>query len=221
MKKGDVNRNLPPVRKELGRAWKTAIGLQAVDGLHITDYLIEIAKRNIEGEISFDEVEELISEYLEINLLLDEKHELHKREMHISGNFLLGHSDPINEIAETEAKLKSLEEQAKQSGTALHEIAAKGEKLKSVGDNISNVGTKLLPVTAGVVGLRTVAVKTAADFDAAMSKVYFERFYGMTNAKFNREYETAHLGLEDAREEVLRLPLNQYFRFASKTEESP
>ena len=113
MKKGDVNRNLPPVRKELGRAWKTAIGLQAVDGLHITDYLIEIAKRNIEGEISFDEVEELISEYLEINLLLDEKHELHKREMHISGNFLLGHSDPINEIAETEAKLKSLEEQAK------------------------------------------------------------------------------------------------------------
>ena len=76
-------------------------------------------------------------------------------------------------------------------------------------------------MTAGVVGLRTVAVKTAADFDAAMSKVYFERFYGMTNAKFNREYETAHLGLEDAREEVLRLPLNQYFRFASKTEESP
>lgn len=75
------------------------------------------------------------------------------------------------EIAETEAKLKSLEEQAKQSGTALQEIAAKGEKLKSVGDNISNVGTKLLPVTAGVVGLGTVAVKTAADFDTAMSKV--------------------------------------------------
>ena len=75
------------------------------------------------------------------------------------------------EIAETEAKLKSLEEQARQSGTALQEIAAKGEKLKTVGDNISNVGTKLLPVTAGVVGLGTAAVKTAADFDSAMSKV--------------------------------------------------
>ena len=74
-------------------------------------------------------------------------------------------------IVETEQKLKSLEEQAKQSGTALQNIAAKGEKLKTVGDNISNVGTKLLPVTAGVVGLGTAAVKTAADFDSAMSKV--------------------------------------------------
>lgn len=75
------------------------------------------------------------------------------------------------EIVETEQKLKSLEEQAKQSGTALQNIAAKGEKLKTVGDNISNVGTKLLPVMAGVVGLGTAAVKTAADFDSAMSKV--------------------------------------------------
>ena len=75
------------------------------------------------------------------------------------------------EIVETEQKLKSLEEQAKQSGTALQEIAAKGEKLKTVGDNVTEVGKKFLPVTAGVVGLGTVAVKTAADFDSAMSKV--------------------------------------------------
>ena len=75
------------------------------------------------------------------------------------------------EIVETEQKLKALEEQAKASGTALQEIAAKGEKLKTVGDNISNAGTKLLPVTAGVAGLGTAAVKTAAEFDSAMSKV--------------------------------------------------
>ena len=75
------------------------------------------------------------------------------------------------EIVETEQKLKALEEQARQSGTALQEIAAKGEKLKTVGDNITNVGQKFLPVTAGVVGLGTAAVKTAADFDTAMSKV--------------------------------------------------
>lgn len=75
------------------------------------------------------------------------------------------------EIAETEAKLKSLEAQANQSATALQSISAKGKKLKTVGDNISNVGTKLLPVTAGVVGLGTAAVKTAADFDSAMSQV--------------------------------------------------
>ena len=75
------------------------------------------------------------------------------------------------EIVETEQKLKSLEEQAKASGTALQEIAAKGEKLKTVGDNVTNVGKKFMPVTLGVVGLGTAAVKTAADFDSAMSKV--------------------------------------------------
>ena len=64
-----------------------------------------------------------------------------------------------------------MEEQARQSGTALQEIAAKGEKLKTVGDNITNVGKKFMPVTLGVVGLGTAAVKTAADFDSAMSKV--------------------------------------------------
>lgn len=38
------------------------------------------------------------TEYLEKflrNLLLDEKHELHNREMHISGKYLQGHDDPI------------------------------------------------------------------------------------------------------------------------------
>lgn len=75
------------------------------------------------------------------------------------------------EIVETEQKLKALEEQAKASGTALQKIAAKGEKLKTIGDNISNAGTKFLPVTAGITALGTAAVKTAADFDSAMSKV--------------------------------------------------
>ncbi|WP_031474657.1 phage tail tape measure protein [[Clostridium] aminophilum] len=75
------------------------------------------------------------------------------------------------EIAETEAKLKSLEAQANQSSTALQNIAAKGEKLKTAGDNISNIGAKMMPVSAGVIGLGTAAVKTAADFDASMSKV--------------------------------------------------
>lgn len=83
------------------------------------------------------------------------------------------------EIAETEAKLKSLEEQAKSSATALQEIAAKGEKLKTVGDNITNVRKKFLPVT----GLGTAAVKTAADFDSAMSKV--AAVSGATGADFD------------------------------------
>ena len=75
------------------------------------------------------------------------------------------------EIVETEQKLKRLEEAANQSATAVQKVAATGEKLKTVGDNISNVGQKFLPVTAGVTALGTAAVKTAADFDSAMSQV--------------------------------------------------
>ena len=43
--------------------WGIAIGLQDVDGLCVSPYLIELAKRNIEGEITIDEVRELIAEY--------------------------------------------------------------------------------------------------------------------------------------------------------------
>ena len=75
------------------------------------------------------------------------------------------------EIIETENELKRLEEQANQSATALQKISATGEKLKDVGSNIEGVGRKLLPVTATVTALGTASVKTAADFEAAMSKV--------------------------------------------------
>ena len=45
-----------------------AIGLQAVDGLQVSDFLLEIARRNIEGEISMDEAQKLIeAHYQKIN----------------------------------------------------------------------------------------------------------------------------------------------------------
>ena len=75
------------------------------------------------------------------------------------------------EIIETENALRNLEQQANQSATAVQKIAASGEKLQALGDNISSVGKKFLPVTGAVVGLGTAAVKTAMDFDSAMSQV--------------------------------------------------
>ena len=76
------------------------------------------------------------------------------------------------EIIETEERLKSLEEQASQSAVAVQKIAAVGEDLKNLGDKISGVGTTLTKsVTTPIVGLGTMAVKTAADFDTAMSQV--------------------------------------------------
>ena len=93
------------------------------------------------------------------------------------------------EIAETEAKLKSLEEQANQSATALQKIAADGEKLKSMGECVENVGKKFMPVTVGVTALGTAAVKTAADFDLAMSKV--AAVSGATGSEFDALREKA------------------------------
>ena len=52
-----------PDKKEKAYIWQTAIGLQAVDGLRTSEYLKETAKRNIEGEITVDEVSKLIKSY--------------------------------------------------------------------------------------------------------------------------------------------------------------
>ena len=52
-----------PNKAEKANVWKTAIGLQQVDGLKPSDYLIATAKQNIEGDISIDEVKQLIDSY--------------------------------------------------------------------------------------------------------------------------------------------------------------
>ena len=75
------------------------------------------------------------------------------------------------EIVETENELKRLESEAKNANSELAKIGEAGEVLQNTGDKISGTGEKLLPVTAGVTALGTAAVKTASDFDSAMSKV--------------------------------------------------
>ena len=52
-----------PEKKERAQIWRTAIGLQAVDGLRVSEYLKETVRRNIEGEISIDDVQRLVKEY--------------------------------------------------------------------------------------------------------------------------------------------------------------
>lgn len=52
-----------PNKSEKAKIWKTAIGLQQVDGLKPSEYLIAIAKQNIEGNITIDEVKKRIETY--------------------------------------------------------------------------------------------------------------------------------------------------------------
>ena len=61
-------REKEPHKKEKGYAWHTAIGLQAVDGLETSKYLIETAKKNIDGDITFDEANSLIHSYYKENI---------------------------------------------------------------------------------------------------------------------------------------------------------
>ena len=60
-------RESEPGRRDKSYAWHTAIGLQAVDGLKTSDYLVHTAVRNIEGEISFEEANVLLQTYYEKN----------------------------------------------------------------------------------------------------------------------------------------------------------
>lgn len=78
----------------------------------------------------------------------------------------------VREISTTENSLKNLTKEMKNFGSvSAQQIAAAGEKMQDVGGKVEGVGKKLLPVTGAVVGLGVAAVKTAADFDAAMSQV--------------------------------------------------
>ena len=52
-----------PDKAYKGYAWSTAIGLQAVDGLKPSKYLIDTAIQNIEGKITMKEAQSLIDSY--------------------------------------------------------------------------------------------------------------------------------------------------------------
>ena len=54
-----------PERTEKSEAWQTAIGLQAVDGLNTSEYLLDTAKDHIEGKITIDDAQKRIYSYYE------------------------------------------------------------------------------------------------------------------------------------------------------------
>lgn len=75
-----------PSRKESAENWKTAIGLQAVDGLQPSAYLIDVAKRNIEGEITLDETRKLIDSYYQSKTVRTPKDEDEEEADKVSAN---------------------------------------------------------------------------------------------------------------------------------------
>ena len=80
-KEGDILKTDPfkeyimqtePGKRDKGYAWQTAIGLQAVDGLRPSEYLIATAINNIEGRIDIDEAQQLLDQYYRENPIAQE-----------------------------------------------------------------------------------------------------------------------------------------------------
>lgn len=161
-------------------AWKDKITPIKTEITKTTDELKKLKEKSKEaneqlskGEISQEQYDDLQNEIKETS---DKLKDLKKSKEDTDKEF--GHPvspeqyDAIQrEIFETEQNLHDLEQQAENSRTALVNLGKSGEGLQKVGGKISGVGQSLLPVTAGILGLGTVAVKIGADFDAEMSKV--------------------------------------------------
>ncbi len=54
-----------PSQREKAEAWAIAIGLQDVDGLKPSPYLVETARKHIEGEVDYEEAQRLVNSYYE------------------------------------------------------------------------------------------------------------------------------------------------------------
>ena len=68
-----------PHKREKASAWRTAIGLQDVDGLKVSDYLKETAVKHIEGDITIDDVREQLKSYY-VNKTTHDKDDAEKEE---------------------------------------------------------------------------------------------------------------------------------------------
>ena len=56
--------------------WSAAIGLQNVDGLSVSEFLIQLARQQIEGKITMDEVTQRLNEHYKHRKLYSSTYEI-------------------------------------------------------------------------------------------------------------------------------------------------
>ena len=83
-----------PAQKEKAGYWQTAIGLQAVDGLKVSDYLQDTARQHIEGTITIDEARELVNQYYITKTARDSNDEDKEEADRVSSNIVKVLSSP-------------------------------------------------------------------------------------------------------------------------------
>ena len=52
-----------PIVRERANNWAIAIGLQRVDGLNVSEFLIQVARQEIEGDFTMNEAHVIIDEH--------------------------------------------------------------------------------------------------------------------------------------------------------------
>ena len=62
--------------RERANNWGAAIGLQNVDGLNVSEFLIQLARQQIEGEITMDEVTQKLNEQYKHRKLYSSTYEI-------------------------------------------------------------------------------------------------------------------------------------------------
>lgn len=92
------------------------------------------------------------------------------------GKITVNYGEAVKGIDEVSSKAGGL---ASSLGKTTQDV---GQKITSIGDKMSLVGKSFAPVSVAVGGVATAAVKTATDFDSAMSKV--SAISGATGEKF-------------------------------------
>ena len=110
-------RESEPDKAHKGYAWSTAIGLQAVDGLKPSKYLIDTAIQNIEGKITMKEAQSLIDSYYE------------ERPVHLSDDERTEEADKVSSrIAEILSETKRYLRNNRVSGSDSQKSALEREK---------------------------------------------------------------------------------------------
>ena len=62
--------------RERANNWSAAIGLQNVDGLSVSEFLIQLARQQIEGKITMEEVTQMLDEYYKHRKLYSSTYEI-------------------------------------------------------------------------------------------------------------------------------------------------
>ena len=128
-----------PSRAERAQAWRTAIGLQDVDGLKPSAYLIDIAREHIEGDISLREVRQRIESYYESRTAREDtgsdertkEADLRNRTLHIKADGLKVRNEPLkHDLKVQNEPLNNLTEKASLTEIAVLQLIAENPSVK-------------------------------------------------------------------------------------------